>query len=187
MSCHAEACCYAVLMLVCWCSVRCCQYFGSYCMSWLPGWETEPVQRKLLCDAAIAPEVFRSVGVDIDRIGGAQMMTEGLACDQVRGATDSTRMPYTIYTHATCTHTPVFLRGTYIYAWHMGPAALATGTVEAASIVLITLRRRLSAPAARTIRRSRRNASQCRMTWINTSSRGQTMATRKARSGKTCT
>eukprot|EP01043_Picozoa_sp_COSAG02_P061466 COSAG02_NODE_8270_length_2636_cov_1.588490_4_plen_225_part_00 len=56
--------------------------YHYYCMSWLPGWETHPVQRKLLCDAAIAPSVFRAVGKDIDRIGGAAMMTEGLACNQ---------------------------------------------------------------------------------------------------------
>ncbi len=56
--------------------------YHYYCMSWLPGWETQPVQRKLLCDAAIAPSVFRAVGKDIDRIGGAAMMTEGLACNQ---------------------------------------------------------------------------------------------------------
>lgn len=56
--------------------------YHYYCMSWLPGWENEPVRRKLLCDAAIAPSVFRAVGDDIDRIGGAAMMTEGLACNQ---------------------------------------------------------------------------------------------------------
>ena len=57
--------------------------YHYYCMSWLPGWETQPVYRKLLCDAGIAPQVFKAVGEDIRRIGGAQMMTEGLACNQV--------------------------------------------------------------------------------------------------------
>ena len=56
--------------------------YHYYCMSWLPGWETQPIQRKLLCDAAIAPAVFEAVGEDIRRIGGAQMMTEGMACNQ---------------------------------------------------------------------------------------------------------
>eukprot|EP01045_Picozoa_sp_COSAG04_P014281 COSAG04_NODE_1059_length_8523_cov_2.419853_2_plen_475_part_00 len=56
--------------------------YHYYCMSWLPGWETQPVYRKLLCDAGIAPQVFKAVGEDIRRIGGAQMMTEGLACNR---------------------------------------------------------------------------------------------------------
>ena len=56
--------------------------YHYYCMSWLPGWESQPVQRKILCDAAIAPAVFSSVGEDIRRLGGAQMMTEGMACSQ---------------------------------------------------------------------------------------------------------
>jgi endoglycosylceramidase len=35
-----------------------------------------------LCDAALAPSVFRAVKADVARLGGASMMTEGLACDQ---------------------------------------------------------------------------------------------------------
>ena len=60
--------------------------YHYYCMSWLPGWETQPVYRKLLCDAGIAPQVFKAVGEDIRRIGGAQMMTEGLACSQANAS-----------------------------------------------------------------------------------------------------
>ena len=60
--------------------------YHYYCMSWLPGWETQPVYRKLLCDAGIAPQVFKAVGEDIRRIGGAQMMTEGLACNQANAS-----------------------------------------------------------------------------------------------------
>jgi endoglycosylceramidase len=45
--------------------------YHYYCMSWLPGWETEPLPRKVLCDAAIAPSVFRAVGEDEMSTGSA--------------------------------------------------------------------------------------------------------------------
>lgn len=35
-----------------------------------------------LCDAALAPSVFRAVEEDMARLGGSSMMTEGMACDQ---------------------------------------------------------------------------------------------------------
>eukprot|EP01052_Picozoa_sp_SAG31_P069300 SAG31_NODE_28121_length_415_cov_0.819620_1_plen_99_part_01 len=45
--------------------------YHYYCTSWLPDWQTEPLQRKLVCDAAMAPLVLNAVDEDVERLGGA--------------------------------------------------------------------------------------------------------------------
>lgn len=55
--------------------------FHYYCSSFVPGWENKPVVRREVCDAAVAPQVMRAVADDVKQLGGAMMMTEGLACD----------------------------------------------------------------------------------------------------------
>jgi endoglycosylceramidase len=55
--------------------------FHYYCSTFVPGWQNKPVVRREVCDAAVAPQVLKAVADDIEHLGGAAMMTEGLACN----------------------------------------------------------------------------------------------------------
>jgi len=54
--------------------------YHYYCATFLPDWPRHPKERDLLCDHLTGPLVFKSVSEDLARLGGAQMMTEGIAC-----------------------------------------------------------------------------------------------------------
>mmetsp|Transcript_21345 Transcript_21345/g.51747 ORF Transcript_21345/g.51747 Transcript_21345/m.51747 type:complete len:483 (-) Transcript_21345:156-1604(-) len=55
--------------------------YHYYCDSFVPGYETDPSMRSLLCDHITGPLVFEAVKQDLAHLGGAAMMTEGLACN----------------------------------------------------------------------------------------------------------
>lgn len=54
--------------------------FHYYCSTFVPGYDKLPKWRKDLCDSTVAPLVFSAVKKDIQQIGGAAIMTEGLSC-----------------------------------------------------------------------------------------------------------
>ena len=54
--------------------------YHYYCSTFDPGWQDHPLMRRAICDATVGPLVFKAVGEDLDKVGGAQMMTEGMAC-----------------------------------------------------------------------------------------------------------
>ena len=43
-------------------------------------WAGSLAEAKVVCDDAVAPEIFRAVKGDLAKIGGAAFMSEGLAC-----------------------------------------------------------------------------------------------------------
>ena len=53
--------------------------YHYYCSTFVPGWQRRPSLRKLVCDDVTGPLVFEAVARDLARVGGAQMMTEGIA------------------------------------------------------------------------------------------------------------
>ena len=58
---------------------RSCFSYHYYCKTFSPNYETNPLGQKF-CDSAIGPSIFSSVSSDLKKIGGGQMMTEGLSC-----------------------------------------------------------------------------------------------------------
>lgn len=50
--------------------------YHYYCASFVPSWTTEPVWTRAICDDVVGNMVFESVDKDVDRTGGASMMTE---------------------------------------------------------------------------------------------------------------
>ena len=54
--------------------------YHYYCSTFDPGYDTHPIMRKAVCDDTVGPLVFKAVDEDLAKVGGAQMMTEGLAC-----------------------------------------------------------------------------------------------------------
>lgn len=55
--------------------------YHYYCATFLPAYGKEPVWRRAVCDSLVAPLVFRSVGDEVSKTGGALLMTEGLSCN----------------------------------------------------------------------------------------------------------
>jgi endoglycosylceramidase len=55
--------------------------YHYYCDSFVPAYSGRPLLRKAVCDHTVAPLVFSAVAKETARLGGAAMMTEGLACD----------------------------------------------------------------------------------------------------------
>jgi endoglycosylceramidase len=55
--------------------------FHYYCDSFVPSYGDKPILRKVVCDDTVAPLVFSAVARETARLGGAAMMTEGMACD----------------------------------------------------------------------------------------------------------
>ena len=51
--------------------------FHYYCKSFVPDMENHPIETELVCDDTIAPLIMRAVHEDVERLGGAAMMTEG--------------------------------------------------------------------------------------------------------------
>jgi len=83
---------------------RSCFSYHYYCASFVPGWEGKPVEQKLICDHVTGPLVFEAVKKDLAALGGAQMMTEGIACGdnktecaRVMGMLDDHLFSYTSY------------------------------------------------------------------------------------------
>ena len=62
-----------------------CSYH-YYCNSFVPSCAEKPALRKAVCDDALAPLVFTAVAQETARLGGAAMMTEGMACDYSKPA-----------------------------------------------------------------------------------------------------
>lgn len=54
--------------------------YHYYCSSFDPKWPDQPAVRKVICDSTVGPLVFEAVEKDLAVFGGAQMMTEGMAC-----------------------------------------------------------------------------------------------------------
>jgi len=54
--------------------------YHYYCASLVPGYADHPEWRRAICDHVLAPSVMHSVKKDLQRVGGAAVMTEGLAC-----------------------------------------------------------------------------------------------------------
>ena len=55
--------------------------YHYYCHDYVTDMPERPVVRKVVCDDGIAPEIYRSVQADLNRIGGAAMQTEGMQCN----------------------------------------------------------------------------------------------------------
>jgi endoglycosylceramidase len=55
--------------------------YHYYCNSFSPNWREYPNRQKFICDKTIGPLVFKAVKNDLEKFGGAAMMTEGMACD----------------------------------------------------------------------------------------------------------
>lgn len=55
--------------------------YHYYCASLNPNYGDHPLWTRALCDSFLAPHVFNSVQKDLAKVGGAAMMTEGLACE----------------------------------------------------------------------------------------------------------
>ena len=55
--------------------------YHYYCNSFSPNWRDYPHRQKFICDKTIGPLVFKAVKKDLEKFGGAAMMTEGMACD----------------------------------------------------------------------------------------------------------
>eukprot|EP00520_Triparma_pacifica_P006726 CAMPEP_0118638564 /NCGR_PEP_ID=MMETSP0785-20121206/3757_1 /TAXON_ID=91992 /ORGANISM="Bolidomonas pacifica, Strain CCMP 1866" /LENGTH=449 /DNA_ID=CAMNT_0006529833 /DNA_START=14 /DNA_END=1360 /DNA_ORIENTATION=+ len=54
--------------------------YHYYCKSFAPHWPDHPWAQKLMCDKTIGPLVFKAVTKDLEKFGGAAMMTEGMTC-----------------------------------------------------------------------------------------------------------
>jgi|TARA_B100000242_G_scaffold217824_1_gene159242 endoglycosylceramidase len=83
---------------------RSCFSFHYYCGSFVSDWEDKPVEQKLICDHVTGPLVMEAVKKDLKTLGGAQMMTEGIACGDnktecatVMGMLDDHLFSYTSY------------------------------------------------------------------------------------------
>ena len=83
---------------------RSCFSFHYYCASFVPDWEHKPTEQKLICDHVTGPLVMEAVKKDLKTLGGAQMMTEGIACGDnktecatVMGMLDDHLFSYTSY------------------------------------------------------------------------------------------
>jgi len=55
--------------------------FHYYCMTFVKDYENKPLRQKFICDKAVGPSVMKAVNGDLAVLGGAAMMTEGMACD----------------------------------------------------------------------------------------------------------
>jgi endoglycosylceramidase len=56
--------------------------YHYYCNTFLPSYGTHPKTTKVVCDDVAGPLVMKAVKKDLGELGGAAMMTEGMACGQ---------------------------------------------------------------------------------------------------------
>ena len=54
--------------------------YHYYCATFVQNWRKHPTAQKLVCDHLTGPLVFQAVKKDLAHLGGAAMMTEGIAC-----------------------------------------------------------------------------------------------------------
>eukprot|EP01048_Picozoa_sp_COSAG05_P013075 COSAG05_NODE_1359_length_5097_cov_2.531813_2_plen_640_part_00 len=55
--------------------------YHYYCHDYVQNMPEHPILQKVVCDQGIAPEIYKSVQRDLNRIGGAAMQTEGMQCN----------------------------------------------------------------------------------------------------------
>jgi endoglycosylceramidase len=56
--------------------------YHYYCATFDSKYNNQPNIRKVICDDIVGPLVFKAVHADLQKFGGAAMMTEGLACNE---------------------------------------------------------------------------------------------------------